>query len=227
MKQPYWRFILSHIIPFSIEKVKGTFNEYLEVIYSKGRYQLATENAIHSYEDMYTNYGEAFEMINIGQRAITETLLLGLGLGSIPLILEKKFELNTRYTAVELDEQVIYLANKYILGRLHSPFEFINTDAYLYVLQCQQTFDLICIDLFIDDKIPEQILQEDFLSAAKELVNENGILLFNVLPGNQTETYKRFYDDIFCTVFPDASLIKVHKSWMMINRKLYPVKELY
>ncbi|MEM7104188.1 MAG: hypothetical protein AAF502_13705 [Bacteroidota bacterium] len=98
MKQPLWKKLVSYVYEFSVECIEGKFNPYLEVLYSKGRYQLATENAIYSHEDLYTNYFEAFVKIQLNQQSIDNVLILGLGLGSIPVMLENNFGKSYHYT---------------------------------------------------------------------------------------------------------------------------------
>ena len=75
MKQPLWKKLVSYVYEFSVETVEGKFNPYLEVLYSRGRYQLATENAIYSHEDLYTNYFQAFNKIDLGRQSFDNVLL--------------------------------------------------------------------------------------------------------------------------------------------------------
>ncbi len=223
MKIPLWKKIWSYIADVSIEKTVGQHNPFLEVIYSKGRFQLATANAIYSHEDLYTNYFHCFKNIKINQRKeIEEVLILGLGLGSIPYMLEKNFHCSFNYTAVEFDEEVIYLANKYSLSKTKSSIEYICADALLYVMQCEQKFDLICVDIFMDDVIPQAFQEVDFLHNIKELLSPNGLVLYNCL--GYSEEDKKSADDFFQhqfkQVFSHGEMMPVSKNRMLINRSV-------
>lgn len=72
-----------------IKETRSEINPELKVYLSLGRLKLITGNAIYSYEDKYINFVEAFNFINIKNKSVKGALVLGLGLGSIPYILEK------------------------------------------------------------------------------------------------------------------------------------------
>ena len=118
---PRWKRLLSYFVEFHIESAPSELNPHLYVSLNRGRYQLCTANAVYSFADLYDNFVKAFQRLQPAQLPIREVLLLGFGLGSIPLMLEKKFHCRIRYTGVEADESVIWLAGKYALPELQSP----------------------------------------------------------------------------------------------------------
>lgn len=211
---------MSYFYEFHIESAPSEINPHLYVSLSRGRYQLSTANAIYSFEDLYDNFFEAFKLVNLDKYPIQNVLILGLGLGSIPLMLEKNFGKKYNYTAVEIDESVIYLASKYALPLLYSNIQMICTDAFAYVMQTEQRFDLICMDVFLDDIIPEEFEDHDFLEKLKTLVSDNGILLFNRLANHpkDVERTKVFYHRDFKAVFPQGSYLEVKGNWMLVNK---------
>lgn len=218
-KIPTWKKHLSHLIPFTIEVTEGTHNHYLEVLYSKGRYQLNTENAIYSFEDLYINYYQAFEALKIKERAINNVLILGFGLGSIPVMLERNFNQTYHFTGVELDEEVLVLANKYGISNLSSPIELICADALQFVRQCTSTFDLVCMDVFKDAAVPLAFETLDFLKDLKSLIAEDGLLLYNRMAHNeiQKEANQQFFDQKFSTVFTEGRFLELGSNWMLVN----------
>ena len=136
-----------------VESVEGTLNPSLHVSLVNGRYQLSTDSAVYSFDDLYDNFTTAFERTDLKAFQPKSVLILGLGLGSVPYILETKYKLEPVYTAVELDEAVIYLAEKYRLSNLKAPVQCIAADAVVFVSINTETFDLIVIDIFIDDSL--------------------------------------------------------------------------
>ena len=219
MQQPFWKKILSYVYEFHIESIYSDINETLHVSLSQGRYQLSTQNAIYSFGDLYSNYYLAFEQIDFDKHKIENVLILGFGLGSIPMMLEKNFRQAFNYTGVEIDECVIYLAEKYVTNTLKSPINIFTADALTFVEICEQQFDLICVDIFLDDVIPDDFQQQDFLQAVKSLLNKDGIILYNRLA--QTKADKRassaFYQEQFLPVFPKGRYIDVNGNWMFTN----------
>ena len=213
---------LSQIKDIHFETASSEYNEVLHVVLSKGRFQLLTNNAIYSYGDLYTNYKRAFDKVNLKELDIENVLILGFGMGSIPYMIEHLHQKKLHYTAVEIDETVIYLAHKYVTQYLESPIEVIEADAFAYVMQAQGQFDLICMDVFIDDQVPLTFERLDFLEQLKSLLGENGILMFNRLYLTKTDrrSTRSYYENTFLKVFEDGDFMDVGGNWIMTNRKL-------
>ena len=203
-----------------METIHSDYNEVLHVFLKNGRYQLCTANAIYSYGDKYDNFRRSFTQMDLAKMDIDTVLLLGFGLGSIPYMLEKTFQKRYSYTGIEIDESIIYLASKYVLDELNSEIELIQADAYSYIYQTNMRYDLICIDIFVDDKIPEVFLDVDFLEAVTENLTELGVLMFNHLAYTKADKVaaETYYNDIFKTVFPDGKCLDVKGNLMMVNR---------
>ena len=219
-RPPFWKKIISYLTELHIESAPSDINPHLYVSLNRGRYQLCTANAIYSYEDLYDNYSEAFKIIEIDKRKVEKVLILGFGLGSIPFMLEKKFNKKYHYTAVEIDESVIYLATKYALPEINSSIQMICADAFAFVMQCQEQFDLVCMDVFLDDLVPETFEAEDFLKNLKRLIAKDGLLLFNRL-ANTPEDLKAtqtFFKEKFQPVFPDGKYLEVRGNWMLLDK---------
>lgn len=223
MKQPLWKRLLSYLTEIHIESAPSEHNPHLYVSLSNGRYQLSSENAVYSYDDLYDNFVRAFQRINLDQRNIKKVLILGFGLGSIPIILEKKHGKNYEYTAVELDENVLYLANKYTIPSLQSSIQFINTDAFAFAHFCQEKFDLICMDVFLDDVVPSDFETSQFLENLSGLLDKNGILLYNrlALLDSDRKNTKHFFETEFKNQFPDAAPLDVGGNWILVNEKRF------
>lgn len=219
---PWWKKLLSYLFEFHIESAPSDINPHLYVSLRKGRYQLSTANAVYSYEDLYDNYTKTFQKMDLDKLDIKNVLILGFGLGSIPFMLEKVFKRNYHYTAVEIDENVFYLAQKYALPELGSSIEMITADAYAYVMQCQEQYDLIAMDIFLDDVVPTQFESLEYLEALKTLLAKDGILLYNrlALSTKDLEGSKSFFDNNFKTVFPNGQYWDVDGNWMLMNRGL-------
>lgn len=222
MKQPIWKILLSYLTELHIESAPSEINPHLYVSLSKGRYQLSTANAVYSYGDLYDNYRKIFERMNLPNSQIEKVLILGFGLGSVPFMLEKKFEQKYHYTGIEIDENVVYLAEKYVISELNSPIEIYCADAFSFVMQTSEKFDLIAMDVFLDDIIPNNFQSQEFLIALKDLIEENGLLLYNRLSlteQDQKDT-QSFYESEFLTVFPNGTYLDVGGNWMLMNKPI-------
>jgi SAM-dependent methyltransferase len=206
MHIPLWKKWLSHINPFVIEMTGSEQNPELAVLLNRGRMQLLSGNAIYSWDDLYRNFSTAFDVLKIRDRAVEEVLVLGLGLGSVPFMLEKKFGVNAFYTAVEWDETVAELAARYTFSRMKSGVNIVTADAAVFMEICESTFDLIVVDIFEDDLTPPQFEVSDFLEHCARCMNPGSILLFNRLYGEHKDKVAadRYFERVFKSVFPEA-----------------------
>ncbi len=212
-----WKKYLSYLYEFHIESAPSEINPHLYVSLSRGRYQLSTANAIYSFADLYDNFTLTFQKIHLPD-TVQDVLILGFGLGSIPYMLEKKFDKNYQYTAVEIDENVLYLANKYTLPELTSAITMMPADAFAFVHYCHDTFDLICMDVFLDDIVPENFESQQYLEQLATLLNPKGILLFNKLAATKADrTQAAQFVELFKKVFPKGAYLDVNGNWMLIN----------
>jgi ubiquinone/menaquinone biosynthesis C-methylase UbiE len=220
MKQSFWRRLRSYIVPVQIETVESGYNPYLNVILKNGQYQLLTENAIYSYGELYDNFSKAFKRIDLDRLNVQNVLILGFGLGSIPLMLETNFHKKYHYTAVEIDPEVLKLANKYTVVNLASPIEFHLSDAYTYASFSEEKFDMICMDVFLDDIVPTELEQEDFLLSLQKMLSPNGILLFNKLAhfNKDKQAAQLFFQNHFKRIFTEGSYLDVQGNYILLNR---------
>ncbi len=189
------------------------------MVLDRGRLQLLSGNAIYSWDDLYHNFTIAFGTLGLEERQFNDVLLLGLGLGSVPYILEKIYERKYCYTAVEWDETVSELAARYTLSRLQSPVEIITADAEVFLRITEEHFDMIVVDIFEDDHTPEQFETTAFLEFCAARLRPEGLLLYNRLYNNPKNilSTERFFEHTFKTIFPGAHKVDTGGNWILIS----------
>lgn len=225
---PRWRFWLSYIWEQRLETTSSEYNDYLEVSIVHGRLQLTAEEAIYSFGDYYLNFRKLFDrfaFIDLPQQA--EVLVLGLGLGSIPEILSKLWEVDYSYTAVEIDPVIVQLASDYSLPRLDVPIEVVNTDALVYLQSTARTFDLICMDVFQDADIPEAFLGAEYLELLAARLNPGGAIVFNRLAAtlHDRKQSQEYFESVFKSVFPEADKVNTGGNFMLVNNRSFIYSE--
>lgn len=222
MRIPFWKKWLSHFTPLLLEQAASDQNPELSVMLDRGRVQLLSGDAIYSWDDLYHNFDLAFEQLALDKRAYENVLLLGLGLGSVPLLLEKKYAQKYYYTAIEWDETITEMALRYTLSRLDSPIDIVTADAEVFVDVCEETFDLVIVDIFEDEITPPQFETPEFLQACDKLLAPGGLLMFNRLyagNGNKTIT-ERFFERHFKPLFPEAWYFDTGGNWILCYEKI-------
>jgi len=220
MKQPLWKRMLSYVKDVHLESATSIYNDELNVLLVKGQYQLVTPEAIYSYGKRYDNFFRAFRQIDLDNENIDTALLLGLGLGSIPMMLEKHFKKKYRYTAVEIDDDIIHLASKYVLDDLDSEITTVCTDAIHFVNIDQNQYDLVAMDVFISDFIPPEFETIEFLYDLKDRIAPGGLLLFNRLYYFDKDKIKteKYFNTTFKEVFPNGRRLNINGNWILLNR---------
>jgi spermidine synthase len=222
MRFQFLKRLLSYFVELPVEATGSDYTPELNITLRKGRYQLDTGHAVYSYDDLYVNFREAFLDIPLDELPNKDVLVLGLGLGSIPYLLDVIFDKQFHYVAVEIDEEIIRLAEKYSLQRLSSSIELVHADAKVFVDVCEEEFGLICVDIFLDDVVPEAFEQPYFLEDCKRLLLPSGYLIFNRLARSDEEkaSTQQYFDDVFQVVFPNSRFIEVLGNRMLIAKQV-------
>ncbi len=202
----WWQKLLSYVYPITLEKAESSFNPYLEIVLIGGVLQLNTENACYSYEDKYESFGIAFRKIRLEHFHFKTALILGGGLCSIPQLL-KTYTKNINIDIVEIDDQIIKLANKYVQSEILENCNIIHANAIEYVSNTPKKYDLICIDIFIDDKVPEIFFEKNFFHSLKKCTNNSTLVLMSVLTDNANDPN---FNKNFKEVFPEAKILRAN-----------------
>lgn len=183
---------------------------------------LCADNAIYSYEDKYTNFKTAFSHIDIAEHPFQKILILGFGLGSIPILLEKIYQRTFEITGVDVDESVVFLAQKYGMPKIKSAVTFHVADASAFVQLRTEKYDLVISDIFVNDLVPPVFEKADYLLDLQNLLNPEGLILYNRLYYNQKtkQATDAFFKDVFKHIFPMADIINAKGNLILTNKKV-------
>ncbi len=158
----------------------STLNPGLQVWYAYGRKMLNSENVNYSFGTLDKVFRSAFKQLELKNRNVEAALLLGLGAGNVPQLLRHSNP-KAKVTALEFDPEVIRLGKEFFgLGEVPN-LEIKEGDAFEFIPTCTVTFDLIIVDLFVDENVPEAASSQKFLEKLAALLNKNGLVVFNRL----------------------------------------------
>lgn len=170
---------VSYLYPHVVEARQGNVTPYLEVLRRNGKYILNSSRVNYSYGGLHLVFEDLFEKVNINRYQFKNVLLLGMGAGSIISLLREKYHLDFKITALEKDDVVIELAERYFnIGRFKN-LEIVNRDAFEYVLHCTEKFDMVIVDLFIEEDVPAKFASASFLSALKNITAQHACVIYN------------------------------------------------
>jgi spermidine synthase len=134
-------------------------------------------------------------------------LIIGLGGGTIPRALQEVVP-DARIDVVEIDPAVVTVARRYFDLGQSAKLNVIEADGRVHVkraLRGQQRYDLIMLDAFDHEYIPEHLLTQEFLKEVKSLLAPGGVLAAN------TFSSSRLYDHestTYASVFPQFFNLK-------------------
>src|SRR5437763_12929871 len=131
-------------------------------------------------------------------------LILGLGGGPLPSAFQRLFP-DAAIDAVEIDPAVVRVARKYFGFEQAPKTRVFEEDGRVFVKRMQRTnaqYDLIVLDAFDHEYIPEHMLTREFLLEVRSLLGEHGVLAANTfsvskLYAHESATYYSVFGDFF------------------------------
>lgn len=128
-------------------------------------------------------------------------LVIGLGGGTIPRALTQLIP-HATIDVVEIDPAVVRVAKDYFGFVESSKVRSFAQDGRVFVkraLREQRKYDLVMLDAFDHEYIPEHLLTREFIQETRRLLSSNGVLVAN------TFSSSRLYDHesaTYAAVFP-------------------------
>ncbi len=204
------QFLGSYLNVYEIESVTSSYNPELEVVLINGRYQLNAGKVNYSFGPLHDAFRRYFHLDKPQLNDDAHVLILGFGAGSVASILREEYGFQGHITGVEWDDQVIYLARKHFyLGKMPN-LSIIMEDAADFMEHNTQTFDLIVVDLYCEDKVPEKFEKLAFIKTLCKGLSENGKLVFNKLQQKEKEAQVSNLFESFRDVCRHAEMYKIY-----------------
>lgn len=126
----------------------------------------------------YTRYMTAALAYTPQARSILE---IGLGGGRTAYYLHQHMPA-TVITCVELDPEVIALAQRHFGIRQDNRFRLVQRDGRIYLNQNQGRHDIIMVDAYRGTFVPFHLLTREFFTVAKRRLNPGGCIVQNIEP---------------------------------------------
>jgi len=131
-------------------------------------------------------------------------LIIGLGGGTLPRTLEKLLP-QADIDVVEIDPAVVSVAGQYFGFRTDERVHLIVQDGRAYVrqaLRASKRYDLIMLDAYEHQYIPEHMLTREFLTEVRSLLQPAGIVAANTFSSsrlyqNESVTYRSVFGQFY------------------------------
>lgn len=133
-----------------------------------------------------------------------KVLIIGLGGGVLPMALAKMYP-GADIDVVEIDPAVVKVAKQFFGFNPSEKLRVIEEDGRVFAKragQAGQRYDLIMLDAFDHQYIPEHLLTREFLTEIKALLTPDGVLAANTfstsrLYDHESTTYQAVFDEFY------------------------------
>lgn len=193
------RRLFSYFIPMNVYQKKSAVSKSLEVTWNNGELVLDSKSTNYSYGSLQRILRKGLKYIGFERiRNFESILVLGVAGGSVIKTLTDEVKFKGKITGVEIDPDIITIANDYFQLDKIPNLEIVIDDAFEYVLKTKLKYDLIIIDIFQDTVMPNFLFEDFFIQRINSLLNLNGFILFNTMVINQKqEERNRIYKSKF------------------------------
>ena len=215
--------IFSYLYPIKIYQSKSLLSKSIEVTWANGELVLDSENANYSYGSLQRIL--RFGLKNIGFSKIASMnhiLVLGVAGGSVIKTLVDDINYKNKITGVEIDSEIIKVANTYFKLNNIENLEIVIDDAFDFVLKTKNKYDLIIIDIFQDTEMPSFLFETFFVKRICSLLKSRGFVLFNtmILDELQNIRNKKYVSEFYENNFKIRTLPRVeqHNELIIIEK---------
>ncbi|UPT70896.1 MAG: fused MFS/spermidine synthase [Flavobacterium sp. JAD_PAG50586_2] len=216
------RKLFSYFIPINVYRKNSSVSKSIEVTWNNGELVLDSKSTNYSYGSLQRILRKGLKYIGFERiRNFESILVLGVAGGSVIKTLVDEIKFKGRITGVEIDRDIIDIANGYFQLDKIPNLEIVVDDAFEYVLKTKLKYDLIIIDIFQDTTMPNFLFEDFFIQRINSLLNLNGFILFNTMVINQKQEernliYKsKFGGDYSLRMYPK---VEVHNELFTIKK---------
>jgi spermidine synthase len=216
--------LLSYLVPITIYKQNSKFSKTVEINWNNGELVLDSQNTNYSYGSLQRILRKGLKYIGFNRiRGFENILILGVAGGSVIKTLVDEIQFKGKITGVEIDNNIIEIANEYFKLNTIPNLEIVIDDAFEFVLKNKDQYDLIIIDVFQDTMMPNFLFEDFFIDRINSLLKLNGFILFNTMVLNkENEERNQLYISKFNSNFSLRLYPKIED-----HNELFTIKKLH
>jgi spermidine synthase len=87
---------------------------------------------------------------------------------------------------VEISRKVLDVATNYFDFQKTDNMNIFIQDGYDFILNSTKKYDMIFFDVFDENYIPKELLNDDFILSLKNILQKDGLLIFNTFTSSKT-----------------------------------------
>lgn len=176
------RKLLSYFIPIRVYQKNSTLSKTIEINWNNGQLVMDSQNTNYSYGSLQRVLRLGLKRIGFEKiKSMNSILILGIAGGSVIKTLTEEIQYQGKMTGIEIDSEIIQIANEYFDLNKIPNLNIIIDDAFEFVLKTKEIYDLIIIDVFQDTHMPNFLFEKFFINRIGDLLHEQGFILFNTM----------------------------------------------
>lgn len=195
------------LLPRTILEIKSPISGNIKVVEQLGKYRLHVGEMLQSGGILEGVWKKALSSVKHPRSNI---LILGLGGGTVARLAAVKWP-GVKIIGVEIDPIIIKLGKKFFGLNEIPGLEIVIDDADDWVKQAMKErtrFDLIIVDVYLKDEIPQECKTPAFLNRIKRLLSKNGVAIFNQLLVKKKKKEAEKATEDLKKLFPQVELVK-------------------
>ena len=191
--------LISFIAPQILKRSSSRYNKNIEVVEEFGQKALLVNGIQETGPYVNSLFRNGLRYLSSWHKGnIKSIAIFGVGGGGALFQLERMYP-NASITAVDYDAEIIRLGKKYFHFDRFTNTTFVIVDARKFVSDPKNfhAFDLVIIDLYIGNDVPEFVTSETFLNNTKKIVAPQGAVMMNYFSyKNQQKESKLLLDKL-------------------------------
>ncbi len=181
--------LLSYLWPQKSGTLKTTFLPHVELNMHNGKLHIDGMNVNYSYGALHDVFRKVIYHKKAAFKLAKNVLILGFGAGSVAKILIQEQKLDhLNITGIEAELEMISLSKQCLPKAIFSKITLINEDAEVWINEQEAKFEIIIIDLFIEDKMPVFCGTKLFVENLAKSLLKNGMIIWNTLAHYDSQT---------------------------------------
>lgn len=180
---------LSYFVPRTIYKSSSRYNKTIEVREINGRNVLFVngiqQTGAYTHELWQTGLVPYLSQLSVTPKSI---LILGVGGGGLFHILRNIYP-GSMLTGVDIDGEIIRICRAYFEVKEDPKTKFVKADAREFVEDKRNIgkFDLVIVDLYIGNDVPEFVTQKQFLLKLMSFLEAGRLMVINYYSESDAE----------------------------------------
>lgn len=206
--------LLSFFTPVLLQSASSGVHPVLDLHLYKGQLQLSTTDALYSDLRRYRPLAKSLPRLRKAFPRMQQVLMLGTGLAAGVHLLHQ-YGVHPQYTLVDLDSSILQLAAHYLPPQTDA--RLVCADAQSFLLENTRRYDLLILDIFLGQQVPDYVHTPAFLSHCYDTLTPGGYFIFNFIRNERS----RFLElaALVQATFPKTSAIEYGLNHVFICQK--------